>query len=126
MHEDCLRYDILIKVYDRLGENNPEIVSEPVIEGEEKITSIAERESKDNGSPKLPLLIRPAESIVSSMAPTSKEIRKEPYRGLFEAIIQLNSGPTTWRIKDVRDNVQGSCKQWRERAQCLFCYTLLT
>lgn len=131
MHDDCLRHEALMKVYDRLGKNTPQVFNEAVVkkEGDEEPASQTAPEAKENATTetatpvKLPVFTPPSPSVAT---PTPKKgPRKEPYRGLFEATIQLEGGPTVWHIKDLRENVTGGSKEWLEQARCLFCDKLL-
>jgi hypothetical protein len=45
----------------------------------------------------------------------------KPYRGLFEATLKMNEGPTVWEIKDLRKTVSGGDTTWTEQARCLVC-----
>ncbi|KAF5670770.1 hypothetical protein FCIRC_8866 [Fusarium circinatum] len=70
----------------------------------------------------------PSRSItITSVKISVKKGRKKeisnsrPYIGLFEASLELQDGPTTWRINDLRENVTGDDKTWAEKALCLLC-----
>jgi hypothetical protein len=134
MHDDCLRHDALMKIYERLGKTTPQIFDEAVVkkEGDEEMTTPAAPENKEDGTAEASDVPKPAKlplftpAAQSSTAPTPKKgARKEPYRGLFEASIRLDSGPTVWHVKDLRENVSGGVKEWLEAARCLFCDKLL-
>lgn len=130
MHDDCLRRDALMRVYERLGKKTPQVFeNEPELKKEEAeglvsppATDTEKKEADDRPSLdeiKLPLFVgrRPA----AERGSVKKGAKKEPYRGLFEATIRLNDGPTVWQIKDLRFNVSGGSKTWLEQAFCLFC-----
>lgn len=134
MHDDCLRHEALMRIYERLGKTTPQEFTEndTVVkkEGEETTTSTPAQETKDEitadaATPpvQLPLFTPPVPTTPPQIA--KKGTKKEPYRGLFEATLDLDSGPSVWRIKDLRENVTGGVKEWRERARCLFCASLL-
>lgn len=146
MHDDCLRHEALMRVYERLGKTTPQDFNEngTVVEkGHETMISTPTQAPASTPAPaptqktreeitgaeastnplELPLFTSPAPPLATSA--TKKGAKKEPYRGLFEATLELDSGPSVWRIKDPRDNVAGGAKEWRERASCLFCSSLL-
>ena len=145
MHDDCLRHEALMRIYERLGKTTPQVFSEndTVVkkEGEDTVASTptpapapapaATQETKEEitateaptEAVKLPLFTPPAPQTAAPVA--KKGVKKEPYRGLFEATLDLDSGPSVWHVKDLRDNVTGGTKEWRERARCLFCSSLL-
>lgn len=130
MHDDCLRHDALMRVYERLGKREPQVFEkEPELKKEEPeglvsppATDTEKKEADDQPSLddiKLPLFtgLRP----VAERASAKKGPRREPYKGLFEATIRLNDGPTVWQVKDLRANADGGSKTWLEQAFCLFC-----
>jgi len=143
MHEDCLRHDALMRVYERLGKKMPQIFEgEPDVKKEEPppeglvsppATDAEKKEAEDKPSLqlndiKLPLFVggsRPSPSPGAGARGRSstpkKALKKEPYKGLFEAEIRLNDGPTAWQIKDLRSNVDGGSKTWLEQTYCMFC-----
>lgn len=49
----------------------------------------------------------------------------KPYEDLFEASLILNEGPTVWEITDLRTNIKGGERIWKERAKCLVCNNIL-
>lgn len=138
MHDDCLRHEILMRVYERLGKATPQVFSkEDVVkkEGDEAMTSEPPQENKEDGNTetsialaKLPLFTPP---VPPSATPSSKKgPRKEPYRGLFDAKLKLEADtppltPAAWHITDLRENVTGGAKEWLERSRCLFCASLI-
>ncbi|KAG4272841.1 hypothetical protein FPRO04_14611 [Fusarium proliferatum] len=66
-------------------------------------------------------------SVKGSAKGSAKQGRKmktadsKPYLGLFEATLKMQDGPTTWEIRDLRENVKGGNKTWTEKAHCLLC-----
>lgn len=137
MHDDCLRHDVLMRVFNRLGRSEPQTFEEKdhkepteiKKEGEESLASppATDSEKRDgeqkpvlnNGTKPLPLYVEENPSLAPSSA--KKGAKKEPYRDLFDAKLRLDDGPTVWCIEDLRNNVEGGCKAWLERAYCLFC-----
>lgn len=141
MHDECIRHDALLRVFERLGRKEPQLFDEvervPKREEQEvkkdadgddgmvspPATDSEKKEATDEkpslNDIKLPMYKgaqpRPEKSI------TKKGPRKEPYRGLFDASIRLDNGPTTWEVKDLRGNVESGVKTWLEKAHCLFC-----
>lgn len=123
-----------MRVYERLGKTTPQVFDESnaVVkeEGDENMTSTPAQETKEEAnvdvateSTQLPLFTPTASPQATPIS--KKGPKKEPYRGLFEATLDLDSDPSVWRIKDLRDDVTGGVKEWRERACCLFCTSLL-
>lgn len=139
MHDDCLQHDVLMRVYKRLGKTEPQTMEgmkAPAVEpkkedGDTKdglvsppATDTEKAEGGDDKSSsvqdgKLPLFVASGPSPWQPMS--TKGAGKEPYRGLFEASLRLDDGPTTWRIRDLRSDVKGGEKMWLEEAFCFFC-----
>ncbi|EWZ28451.1 uncharacterized protein FOBCDRAFT_251731 [Fusarium oxysporum Fo47] len=70
----------------------------------------------------------PSRSIATASVkgPAKKGRKKKiadskPYLGLFEATLKMQDGPTTWEIRDLRENVTGGDETWTEKAHCLLC-----
>lgn len=142
MHDDCLRHDALMRVYARLGTKEPQtsdtLSTEPETKKGAKVeeqngtgppptTPGAETEESNGKAPgedgKLPLYVGPRPPLAQKPA---KDAGKEPYRGLFEATLRLDDGPTAWRIRDLRTTVEeAGVKTWLEQAHCLFCSRLI-
>lgn len=151
MHEECLRHDALMRVYERLGKKSPQIF-EGELDGVKKeeppppeglvsppATDAEKKEAEDRpplqqlNDIKLPLFVggpRPSPSPAAAAAAVGargrsstpkKGVKKEPYKGLFEAEIRLDDGPTAWQIKDLRPDVDGGSRAWLEQAYCMFC-----
>lgn len=130
MHDDCLRRDALMRVYERLGKKTPQVFdNEPELKKEEAeglvsppATDTEKKEADEQPALeeiKLPLFVGPRPA--AERASAKKGPKKEAYRGLFDATVRLNDGPTVWQIKDLRPNVSGGSKTWLEQAFCLFC-----
>lgn len=49
----------------------------------------------------------------------------KPYQGLFQASLVLSEGPIFWEITDLRPNIKGGERIWKERANCLVCNTTI-
>ncbi|KAG8359109.1 hypothetical protein FVEN_g3488 [Fusarium venenatum] len=54
-----------------------------------------------------------------------KAVDHKPYLGLFEASLKMQEGPTSWEIRDLRENVTDGDKTWTEKAYCLICGTCI-
>lgn len=49
----------------------------------------------------------------------------KPYEGLFDVEIRLDLAPPQLIFTDLRENVEGGDKEWREPITCLLCGTLV-
>ena len=127
MHDDCLKHDALLRVFERLGKDKPQTFDENEEKEEGMVSPPAtDSENKENGETasndtNLPIYRGPQPAPAKL---PKKGVKKEPYRGLFEANIRLNQGPTCWRVEDLR-NIEGGAAAWLEKAHCLFCDTLI-
>lgn len=183
MHEDCLRHDVLMRVYGRLGKTQPQKIDadavmttieaagaafgdlKPIngggIKEEEDVDTkkkasvdgtsmlmtpltprteltpsqpLAENGNGTNGvlSPaqkaELPLLLGTGKVLEPGSSPFRKAVfssgnnkKAKPYKGLYEAHMRLDDGPTAWVIRDLRNNVVGGHKMWLEKVSCLLC-----
>jgi hypothetical protein len=64
----------------------------------------------------------------SELAPAttgSSEDTRRAYEGLFEAKLDLQSGPTVWEVRDLRLNVSGGDRTWTENVSCLVCGSII-
>ncbi|CAH0019471.1 unnamed protein product [Clonostachys rhizophaga] len=135
MHDDCLRHDALMRVFDRLGKTTPQVfesASEPgSVEADDKkdVLPDADTDSGDTDNDKqptkLPTYISPPGAAAPFPAAKKKTTKREPYRGLFEANLRLGDGMTAWHVKDLREGVEGGVKEWYEQVFCLFCEKLV-
>jgi hypothetical protein len=118
MHDDCLRHEVLMGIWGRLGTTTPQAIqeNERTAEGGDEAVS-----STPASAPARTTGLAPA----TTQKTKDKRSKKEPYRGFFEATLDLGSIPFTWQVEDLRDNITGGAKTWRERAWCLFCCSLL-
>jgi hypothetical protein len=143
MHDDCLRHDALMRVYERPGRTPPQDCNENgtmVEKGDGAMSSTSTRAHAstpalektteettafETSTEPLGLSLFTAPAPPSATSATKKGAKKEPYRGLFDATLILDNGPLGWRIEDLRDKAASGAKEWRELARCLFCSSLL-
>ncbi|KAH6873609.1 hypothetical protein B0T10DRAFT_234709 [Thelonectria olida] len=154
MHQECLHHDVLMRVYNRLGtekpqqsesmtdlrednDSNPTRPLSPKDVEKEEMQPIIDEVDEDvhvqEATPPTPRAFTLRTKVLSANAqakpPTNKSCKKstdsEPYLGLFEATLKLDDGPTTWTIRDLRENVLGSEKIWDERVHCLLCGVII-
>lgn len=132
MHDDCLQHDALMRVYERLGKDKPQTFEQAASDIDEKKEVLPPSEtdgSQENETEKpenkLPTYIAPPSAASTFPASRKKGLKREPYRGLFDANLRLGDGMTAWHIKDLRENVEGGVKEWYEQVFCLFCDRLV-
>ncbi|KAH6884004.1 hypothetical protein B0T10DRAFT_494175 [Thelonectria olida] len=154
MHQECLHHDVLMRVYNQLGTNEPQR-SEPMagpgddnnsnttdplsskgLEKEEMQPIIGEVDEEvlvQEATPGTPEAGDPRTTEFSTNAqakpPANKRRKKstdfEPYVGLFESTLKLDDGPIKWKIRDLREDISGGNKAWDEEAYCLLCGVII-
>ncbi|XDG07045.1 hypothetical protein ABKA04_006660 [Annulohypoxylon sp. FPYF3050] len=148
LHDDCLIHEALLKTYQRLGTDKPHKPS-PIKEEEgegakrplspsetgaaqtaEQSIDVKPEEQKekmdiDGDSTKAEVSVASSDTKRRGRPRKSEPIEKataRPYEGLFEAVIHSEGdGPSVLEITDLRENVTGGDKSWKEPLQCLIC-----
>ncbi len=124
MHNECLRHDTLMRVFERLGRTKPQIFDDQDdVELNEKdeeglvLPQSTNVEEKDVDP--LPLFVGPNPPTERLWA--REEAGKESLHELFEVSTELQPNQNAWKINDLRTSVSGGSKAWLEQAFCLLC-----
>lgn len=79
-----------------------------------------DNDSGPNSSDMKGVAVRKARQRKKSYGPEASE---KPYLGLFEASLVQDATIPTVQIKDLRENITGGEKTWKEGLSCLVCGT---
>lgn len=134
LHTQCLRDEVLGKIYNDLGNDKAHVSPEGATGNELRDGPKPDAKTKDdddevpsidvlggqNGTPTVWRLTSAQEP--KSLKKTNKKGAKpDPSHGLFEAELIMNKGPSRWVITDLRKGIKGGDQKWTEQVDCLIC-----
>ncbi|KAI1213813.1 uncharacterized protein F4807DRAFT_456362 [Annulohypoxylon truncatum] len=149
LHDDCLIHEALLRTYKRLGTDKPhkpsqikeedgEDTKRPLSPSETGAAQTAEQSIDVKPEEQQQVMDIDGENIKTEVSVANSETKRrgrprksepvekaaaKPYEGLFEATIHSHNDetPSVLEITDLRENVTGGDKSWKEPLECLIC-----